>query len=500
MGRPTVVVVGLGPSDEDHLSPVVRRRIAEAGSSAVLRTARHPAAGVLGGLDSYDHLYDGASTFSEVYEGIVADLVLRAQQEGSVVYAVPGSPLVAERTVELLRRSVEVDVEIVPALSFVDLIVAALGIDAMASEVRVVDALSLADRLRGPGPIILAQCHSPEVLSDVKLSIDADLLDPRPRAVILHHLGLADQQILEVDVDELDRFRDADHLTSVYLPELRTVGPAAEDLVDLMARLRAECPWDAKQTHGSLTRHLLEEAYEALEALEVLAASLEGPTDEEALDQAYAHVEEELGDLIFQVVFHAHLGAEDGRFDLAAVLDGVRTKLIGRHPHVFADVVAETADDVAANWEEIKKGEKGRTSVTEGIPSALPALLRYVKLRRKAAAVGMPAAGRAADLAALHQALSALEAIEADQADDADSVSVGGAAEALGALLAAAGDLAAAIGVDPEMALRHRADALVAEIISHEAKGALGGDATWQGGSAGSVGGQPNRSGGTVRE
>ena len=179
---------------------------------------------------------------------------------------------------------------------------------------------------------------------------------------------------------------------------------------------------------------------------------------------------EELGDLIFQVVFHAHLAAEDGRFDLAAVLDGVRTKLIGRHPHVFASVVAETADEVATNWEAIKRGEKGRSSVTEGIPSALPALLRYVKLRRKATAIGMDPPSLDGALYELRSAIDGLSEADLAVADDAASVASGAAADAIGSLLAALGDLATAIGVDPEMALRRRADALASEIIDHESR------------------------------
>lgn len=471
MARPRVTVVGLGPADEDQLSPLARRLLTERPRDSVLRTSRHPAAASLGDLDSYDHLYEGAVTFEEVYGTIVEDLLRRADASGSVVYGVPGSPLVAERTVEILRGRSDIELVVVPALSFLDLVIAELGLDAMTTELRVVDALSVGDRLRGPGPIVLAQCHSTEVLSNIKLSIDADLLSARPTAVILHHLGLDDQHVVTVDIDDLDRFRDADHLTSVLIPELRTVGPAAEDLVDLMARLRAECPWDQKQTHGSLTRHLLEEAYETLESLEGLVEALADGGDEEAVDAAYEHVAEELGDLLFQVVFHAHLAAEDGRFDLAQVMDGVRTKLIGRHPHVFGDVEAETADEVATNWEVIKQAEKGRSSVTEGIPVALPALQRYVKLRRKASALGM-AAPTPEDSAsrASHAAHSASTAFSADT-DHGDAVGSGPAAEDVADVLAAAAELAAALGVDPEAVLRRRADALTSAIVEHESTG-----------------------------
>jgi tetrapyrrole methylase family protein/MazG family protein len=299
----------------------------------------------------------------------------------------------------------------------------------------------------------------------VKLAIDTDLLDPPPVATLLHHLGMADERIEEVTVDELDRLEGIDHLTSVYLPELRTVGPAAEDLVDLMARLRAECPWDQRQTHASLTRHLLEEAYEALEALEALAHALEAGDE---LDEVYAHAAEELGDLVFQVVFHAHLAAEDGRFDLTQVLDGVRTKLISRHPHVFADVVAETPDEVAANWEDLKRAEKGRTSVTEGIPAALPALARYVKLRRKATAIGLTEPTLPEARAEVLGALEALDALEPTPRGDAEGSSAGPEADAVGALLAAVAEVARLRGVDAEMALRQTSEHLRDEIVALE--------------------------------
>ncbi len=111
--------------------------------------------------------------------------------------------------------------------------------------------------------------------------------------------------------------------------------------------------------------------------------------DEEVEERAVAHLEEELGDLLFQVYFHATLAAEAGRFTLADVARGVHDKLVSRHPHVFGDVSADTPEQVASNWEELKLAEKGRTSVTEGIPSALPSLALAAKLQRKALAVGM---------------------------------------------------------------------------------------------------------------
>ncbi len=179
----------------------------------------------------------------------------------------------------------------------------------------------------------------------------------------------------------------------------RLAAPVAAELValdELVHTLRVRCPWDRRQTHASLGRHLLEESYEVLEAIDAVDAadaSVATPADIE--EDAVAHLEEELGDLLFQVYFHATLAAEEGRFTLADVARGVHDKLVARHPHVFGDVTAETADDVATNWEAIKKVEKGRTSVTEGIPTALPALALAAKLQRKATAIGMVLPGLA---------------------------------------------------------------------------------------------------------
>ena len=123
-----------------------------------------------------------------------------------------------------------------------------------------------------------------------------------------------------------------------------------------------------------------------------------------------AHLEEELGDLLFQVYFHATLAAEAGRFTLADVARGVHDKLVSRHPHVFGEVTADTPEQVASNWEALKLAEKGRTSVTEGIPAALPSLALAAKLQRKALAVGMVLPGVADEAVSLSEGVGRLAA------------------------------------------------------------------------------------------
>lgn len=147
-------------------------------------------------------------------------------------------------------------------------------------------------------------------------------------------------------------------------------------LVAVMDRLRSPggCPWDARQTHASLVEYLLEEAYETVEAID------SGSSE---------HLREELGDLLLQVVFHARIAQDQqGEYwDIDDVADGIINKLMRRHPHVFSDAQASTAADVEANWHALKAAEKGRASVTEGIPEALPALLRAHKLLSRSANV-----------------------------------------------------------------------------------------------------------------
>ena len=379
-------MVGLGPAGSELFTTATVDALASI-PHRYLRTNRHPAAAAVTGSVSFDRIYEEALTVEEVYAGIVDALAEAAAAHGTVLYAVPGSPLVAERTVELLRSDERVQVRLVPALSFLDLAWGALGVDPVAEGVRVVDGRRFAVEAAGErGPLLVAQCDTRQVLSDIKLT--ADDLGP---VVVLQRLGLPDQSVSTVAWADLDKEVEPDHLTSIYLPA--AAPPVAREVArfdELVRTLRERCPWDREQTHRTLTRHLLEETYEVLEAIEAL------PTDPEDVDagDGFEHLEEELGDLLFQVVFHATLAAEEGHFTLADVARGIHDKLVHRHPHVFAGVRADTPDQVVSNWEQIKQAEKGRASLMDGIGDGLPSLLYAHKIQRKAASVGIdPVAG-----------------------------------------------------------------------------------------------------------
>jgi tetrapyrrole methylase family protein/MazG family protein len=210
-------------------------------------------------------------------------------------------------------------------------------------------------------------------------------------------------------------------------------GERVLDLIRVQARLRAPggCPWDAEQTHRSLARHLLEETHELLEAIDA--------DDGDAM-------RDELGDLLLQVTFHAQIAADDGRFDIDDVAEGLVAKLVHRHPHVFADAEVANANEVLVNWEKLKAEETGgRKAVDEDIPSTLPALARAAKVQRRAAGWGFAWRDVASALDKLREEVDELAASEGD-AERAE--------QELGDVLLAAVAVGRMLGVDAESALR----------------------------------------------
>ncbi len=211
-------------------------------------------------------------------------------------------------------------------------------------------------------------------------------------------------------------------------------GSALLDLVETEARLRGPggCPWDHEQTHASLARHLVEESYEVLDAID------EGDP---------GHLREELGDLLLQVVFHAQMAEDAGTFDIDGVARAITEKLVRRHPHVFGDARVGSAGEVVRNWEAIKREEEGRTDPLAGIPAALPALQLAAKLQRRAAEGGFAWPSRHGPAAKVAEELE--EVLGASEPADLEWE--------VGDLLFAAVALARSVDVEPEAALRRTA-------------------------------------------
>ena len=259
-----------------------------------------------------------------MYAAIADRVVETARERGEIVYAVPGSPTIAERSVELVRAA-GIDVELIPGISFVDLAWWRLGIDPMHGA-RVVDGRAFAvDAAGSTGQMLIAQCDSQLVCSDVKLAL-LDSLAADHEVTVLQRLGLPDEHVFTVALADLDREVEPDHLTSLFVDTgAAAVGPELARLLALTERLRGPggCPWDAAQTHHSLRRHVLEEAYEVVEAIEELPA--DAPNGDIPIG-AYDALEDELGDLLFQVMIQSVLASEAGAFTVADVARGVYGK------------------------------------------------------------------------------------------------------------------------------------------------------------------------------
>ena len=349
-----LTIVGLGPGSRSYLSRDAYDALTSA-EKVYLRTSWHP---VLEELEleyeSFDDAYEQAQDFDTLYRQI-AETVYQASLGGDVVFAVPGSPYQAEDTVRHLLEMT--DARVIPGVSFVEPVLQALQYD-VTGGLMILDGLSdfrLPEDISG----LLLQVYSQAVASQVKLKLMETIPDDR-MVVIIKSAGIEDQQeLIEVALYELDHQPVFDHLTSLFIPAGQARHRTLEELVDVTARLRGPggCVWDSQQTHQSLKRYLIEESYEVLEAI----------------DQAdYEMMEDELGDLLFQAVFHAQIASETGYFNIYDVIQGITDKLIRRHSHVFQNDIAATPDAVVELWEKNKQSERTLSDRLRAIPRVSP--------------------------------------------------------------------------------------------------------------------------------
>ena len=440
-----IKIVGLGPGSNDAISAQTLREIDNA-THRYIRTTRHPSAHLVKNATSFDDEYEKHDKFEDVYRAIADKLIVAAQQHENILYVVPGSPLVLEHTVQLLLQDKSVTTTVMPAMSFLDVVWSALKIDPVDAGVRMIDGHRFAELAAGEtGPLLVAQCHANWVMSNIKLAHESATGDEP--VIILHHLGLDDEKIIHTTWQNLDREIEPDHLTSIYIPKLSE--PIASEMAKLhtLARtLREQCPWDEKQTHDSLVRYLIEETYEVVDAIDAL-----DPQDE-STDEKFI---EELGDLLYQIEFHATIAEQQGRFTIADVARSIHDKLVRRHPHVFGDVRADSAEEVVSNWDAIKQQERGvvtEKSVFDGVANSSPSLMYSTKLQKRAAEFGFdwPDSKGASDK--ITEELGELSrAIETKQ--DASEIAL-----ELGDVLFSVVNLSRHLGVDAETALRSAAD------------------------------------------
>jgi len=436
--RPVVHVIGLGPGPAGLITLETMKLLEEAGE-VLVRTERHPCVEELRArgikLRSLDRHYRKGDSMEEVYSSMAGEIAGEAAAAGEAYYATPGHPLLAERTVQLLMGK-DLEVRLHSAVSFLDAVFSALRLDAVEG-LLLLDGDRLLERgyrvLDPRVDTLIAQVDSRLKASEVKLVL-LEVYPPHHPVKAVSAAGTGQEVSDELSLEEMDRQERFDHLTTIYVPALDENSIYDfQRLLGVIARLRGPggCPWDRKQTHESLARHMVEEAYEAVDAID---------------HGDWEHLSEELGDLLLQVTLHAQLGSEEGTFDIRDILRLIIDKLLRRHPHVFGEVTLHTPEEVIARWERIKAEERGEPSLLDGVAEGLPALIYAYKLQSRAARVGF-------DWSRGEEVLPKLEE-EVAELKEALSGSGGGLQEELGDMLFTLVNLCRHYGVDPEVALR----------------------------------------------
>ncbi len=379
-----IKIMGLGPGNPQALTIGSMEELKKC-NNIYFRTEIHPTVDYIReiGIDfkTYDNFYEESTSFDEVYKSIAENLVETYKKEGDLIYAVPGHPLVAERSVlnliELCKKE-GIPYKIIPAVSFIDAMMDRLQIDPI-NGLKIIDAFDVKNQIldRRIGTII-TQVYNPFIASEVKINL-CEYYDDETPIIYCRAIGIENEEsIREIPLYELDMQEDIDYLTSIYIPKNLDNKKDIYDLINIVDILRGEngCPWDREQTHKSIKNAIVEEGYEVVEAIE--------NDDDDAII-------EELGDVLLQVIFHSAIGKEDGYFNLSDIIEGICNKMVYRHPHVFSDGNAETTEEVLTNWDELKKKEKHFNTLTEeleGIAKSLPALLKASKVQKKVKKVG----------------------------------------------------------------------------------------------------------------
>ena len=385
-GSPSITLLGLGPGDAALLTRQAWSFL-ESISELHLRTNQHPAVAELPphlSIHSFDNLYDTAESFEAVYAAIVEQVLSLGRRPQGVVYAVPGHPFVAEATCpEIARRAAQegLPIQVIEGLSFLEPTFSALGFDPL-PRMTLVDAFELAGlhvpSFQPDAPALITQIHSPAQASEVKLTLMEVYPDEHPVSLV-HAAGTNQQVVEQLPLYEIDRSPHIGLLTTLFLPPLGR-GTSFEAFQEVIAHLRAPdgCPWDREQTHQSLRTHLLEETYEALDALDN-----DNPQE----------MQEEFGDLLLQIVLHAQIASEYGEYRMADVIQTIFDKIVRRHPHVFGDWEVEGVGHVLQNWEKLKAAERQANGASEkgildGVSLALPALTQAQEYQARAARMG----------------------------------------------------------------------------------------------------------------
>ena len=363
-----IIIVSLGQGDPDLLNNRTIRTLRES-AHLILRTSRHPIAAWLQrnsiSYQALDRYYDNAEDFDQLNR-MIAEHIIQEASSGILVYAVPDASM--DSTVKALFRIKpdSVSISVIPGISFYDLHLSSTLQHLEDSSVQIVSAYDfLSSFTYNPrNSLLITEIDNAILAGQVKISLSNLLEDEH-----LIYLLQEGCNPVSFPLFMLDRQHVYNHFTAVLVPAsdyMHRERHVLQDLADIMDRLRSSsgCPWDRQQTHHSLQPFLVEEAWECVAAID---------------ENDPFHLGEELGDLLFQVVFHASIGKDFDEFTLTDVISSICTKMIRRHPHVFADMNLHDAESVSAVWEQIKQSETGHQTLVQSLDDVSPGLpaLKY---------------------------------------------------------------------------------------------------------------------------
>lgn len=442
MSRGKINIIGLGPGSIDQLTYGAIQKI-KGDNKKFLRTKVHPTVEYFDDNNieyiSFDDYYEEEDTFDDLYQKIANTLIEKLSEYDEIDYFVPGNPMIAEKTVEILINNDNIQTQIISGMSFIEPMLELIGRDPI-NGLKIIDGSDFKKTLLNINmDIIITQTYNNRILGDIKL-ISSEIYSDDYEIYIVDAAGVEGKEKIEkIPIYMLDRIDYVGPLTSIFIPRVDQIDKEIfdfNDVVDIMDILRGEngCPWDIEQTHESIRKNVIEEAYELVNAID---------------NDDYDNIIEELGDVLFQVVFHAKIGSDEGYFDLHEVTTELVRKLKYRHPHIFSENKVVNSEKVVYNWDRMKDSQvnyKSKTEKMENITNSLPQLLKSYKIQKIAKEVGFDWDDVSGPIEKLSEETEELlEAIESNNVANIE--------EELGDLLFTIVNIARFLDVDPEVSL-----------------------------------------------
>ncbi|MDL2220330.1 nucleoside triphosphate pyrophosphohydrolase [Eubacteriales bacterium OttesenSCG-928-N14] len=379
-----LTIVGLGIGNADAITDKAKEALRNA-DSVFLQSKTLPQAQAIAdwGVQAIalDDVYESAQDFDALSISI-AQILLRDAEKKDICFAVAGHGLIGQSAAAAALKQAQeqgIETSVIAGISLPDAALAAAQIDASGGYDAIFGDVDI-HRLNTNRTLVLCELDQPIMASNAKLAL-LERYDAEQTAYFVQ-LAQGSMRARQITLFELDRQVQYDYSTALVVPQVlgqKKERYTMDDLMDITRQLRAPggCPWDRKQTHASLKPFLIEESCEVLSAID------EGDD---------YHLAEELGDVLLQVALHATIGSEHASFTILDATSGICQKMIRRHPHVFADVQADTPEEVLINWEQIKQQEKGNMpqmrGLLDGVGKGMPPLLAAQQVQQKAKTIG----------------------------------------------------------------------------------------------------------------